>query len=343
MIDISNALLDEFAYHSNRLKLEYLLACCDHTFDPEVLTELEDHYHKPALIMGGMNEALRWYAGHSDFERTGYTPRGEPFTAELRPRSGRGLLFRDHDPRENPTLGELDRISAHLADEVSHLPVERAAEVIADFLTIKITAHDLLIHGRFDVPAPFLLDAPFALLHRQDEPAYMTEVLNAPWDAFRLENVMAYTLATGVDPAPFARSETPAIPRSREDWFSGVAELWTHLADIDLITLFRWDLYGMCAYPEGPVFALDVREGRPATRLERAWSEYDWAAPASASLASARIFDRVFDLIADMSTMLPDTSYKYFRVEANRDLHRAQANAALARLDSRTKRDVPSD
>lgn len=335
MTDTTTTLLREFAYYSNRLKLEYLLACSTHTFDSAVLTELEDYYHKPALVMGGMNEAMRWYAGLADVEHTGYTLRGEPFDNAPRPRTGGGLLFSDHDPRQGSTLSELDRVSAALAREVAQLPRERAAEAISDFLTIKITAHDLLIHGRFDVPAPFLRDAPFALLHRPDEPAYIREVLAAPREAFRVENVMAYTLATGVDPAPFARDDAPSAPRGRTEWFAGVAELWTHLDEIDLETLFRWDLYGMCAYPEGPVFAIDLSQGRPAARLQRAWEDYDWTAPATASLASGRIFGDVFDLVMDMSTVLPDTSYRYFRIEENRHLHRVQALEALTLLDAR--------
>lgn len=338
MTDVATRLLADFAHYSNRLKLEYFEACCRYRFDRDVLTELEDHYRRPAQVMGGMNEALRWYAGMPDHERTGYTDRGEPFENELRPRSGSGLLFLDHDPRAGQTLIALDRISRDLADHVGGLEVERAAEVITDFITIKITAHDLLIHGRFDVPAPFLREAPFALLHRPDEPAYMAEVLAAPWDAFRLENVMAYTLATGVDPAVFARTSPVAAPAGREEWFDGVAELWRHLGDVDLVTIFRWDLYGMCAYPEGPVFTVDLSLGRPGARLARAWQEYDFTAPATASLASGRIFSQVFDLVMDMSAVLPETSYRYFRVEANRHLHLAQAVEGLALLDAHRDR-----
>lgn len=338
MPDAATHLLADFAHHSNRLKLEYLEACCRYEFNREVLTELEDHYRRPAQVMGGMNEALRWYAGHPDYERTGYTDRGEPFANERRPRTGSGLLFVDHDPRGSRTLVALDRISAELAELVATLDLERAAQVITDFITIKITAHDLLIHGRFDVPAPFLLEAPFALLHRPDEPAYIAEVLAAPWDAFRLENVLAYTLATGVDPAPYAVDPDAPAPRGREEWFAGVRELWHHLDQMDLHTLFRWDLYGMCAYPEGPVFAIDLEQGRPGARLEQAWRDYDFAAPATASLASGRIFSQVFDLVMDMSTALPDTSYRYFRVEANRHRHLAQAVDGLRRLDARSGR-----
>lgn len=330
----TTVLLQDFAYWSNRLKLEYLEACCRWTFDRTVLVELEDHYGRPAQVMGGMNEAMRWYAGLENYERTGYSLRGEPFENELRPRRGAGLLFADHDPRGGRTLSELDRISAELAAEVGRLGRAEAAEVISDFLTIKITAHDLLIHGRFDVPAPFLRDAPFALLHRPDEPAYIAEVLDAPWDAFRLENVMAYTLATGVDPAPYAAGKPLAAPAGRAEWFEGVAALWSHLDEMDLATLFRWDLYGMCAYPEGPVFWIDLGLGRPAARLEQAWRDYPWSAPGTASLASARIFDEVFELVADMGALLPETAYRYFRIHENRERHLPQATAALARLDA---------
>lgn len=136
-------------YLTNRLKLEYLESLFSQPLNQEVLKELSNYYIKEVGLVGGMNEAFRWFVGKSNIETVDALPDGAPFSWRLAPRQGKGNLMLEPNREAEKTCIGLDKVCADLIQsfQIARTPALRVA-LLSEFMAIKVTCHDLFIHGR---------------------------------------------------------------------------------------------------------------------------------------------------------------------------------------------------
>jgi len=313
-------------YFTNRLKLEYLEACCRKTFNPDAIEELGAYYGRPVSLLGGMNEAFRIFLFQQDVEKVRTLADGMPFECTFPPRAGQGGLFLDYDPREEESVQEIDAACNGLLDLVQkENSIVMVAAILTEYLAIKVTAHDLFIHGRGDFPASNLLNLD-ALT------SYVQKVVEAEPDAFRSKHALALALSRGIDPARCVAGLCHCQQRGLDELCQGVQELVRRSSKIKLEDFLRWNVYGICAFIEGPVFLRQDVRSRAAERLALEWEAYDWQAPVTATAAATHLTRRVFHIVLDHKAEFDDTSLEHFLDPANRERYLPRIQTAKQKL-----------
>jgi hypothetical protein len=283
--------LARFDWYTNRLKAEYLEACHTRTLNPSTIQELTEYYGKPVTLLGGMNEAFRIFLFQRDIEHVRPSTRsGAPFEYTFLPRAGQGGLFLDYDPRQGEAVREINTACARLTELTRNAasPVEKVA-IMAEYLAIKVTAHDLFVHGRGNFPAMELLNA-------KGVTDYVHEAAEAEPNAFRTKHALALALGKGVDPAQCVVGCCRCQERGLTELCQGMRMLLDGIDQVRLEDFFRWDVYGICAFIEGPICLRQDSHSRVAYQLEQAWSAYNWHAPVTATEAATFITHSVFRL-----------------------------------------------
>lgn len=305
--------ISRFDYYSNRLKLEYLTCCFTREFIPDVLDELKTYYGKDVLLAGGMNEAFRWFLGNPNVESVDALPTGEPFSETLKKRQGTGQLFKDYDPRPMDTCIQLEAACQEIQRAYLDAPsLESKVMIRTEFLAVKVTCHDVFIHGRSDLPAPHLFQTSFVHIDPDREIDYITRVLESTPDDFRLKNILSYAMASGIDPVSSLSGDTRPKHRDRSTFTSLMKNLLEKLGGIDAHSFFRWDIYGICNFIEGPVFLRRSSTRRCVSVLAEAWENYGWGQDKTCTQASDHFAREAFSIIYDHSKIIQSGSPAYF-------------------------------
>jgi hypothetical protein len=327
--------LNRFDYFSNRLKLEYLSACLARRFDPAVLAELHSYYGREVTLAGGMNEAFRWFLGNPDVEWVEPLPTGEPFIETLPLRKGSGRLFTDFDPRSLETCLQLEAACAELLSAFRAVPsLETKIAIMTEFFAIKVTCHDAFIHGRGTQPARGLFDMPFVHIDPPREIEYITAVLDSPPSDFRLKNILSYSMASGLDPLACLVGDVPYSHKDRRVFINLVKNLLERIDQIDAASFFRWDIYGICNFIEGPVFLRRSHDRRCVSVLAESWENYNWDSGATCTQASDFLAREAFSILFDHSDVIKSNTFEYFTVPANRESLLKKIEEARLSLDS---------
>lgn len=302
------SLFSLFEYYANLIKLDYLEACCSNKFDQNVLNELRDLYQKqPVTVLGGMNEAFRWHLGCDDFENTTYyADTNIPIDCNYPKRVSEHRLFIDYDPYSRLPAQMLQQLSQALSEEVNKTTdFALAAAILAEFMAMKVSMHDLFIHGRGMDPAVHLQNTDYvaSLIH-----AYK----DMPVNAFRLKFALSMAMSKGFDPVQCVTNTCSYEESDRQAICSGLQSLLKHWREIDLSDYFRWDVFGICAFIEGPIYARKHPGMRLAFELSQAWQSTEWHGEKTSTDVSKTISESVVKIILDHSIDFPDRSADYF-------------------------------
>jgi len=309
------ALLNLFEYYANIIKLDYLQACCDKKFNQAVLDELCQLYQKePATVLGGMNEAFRWHLGCDDYEKTEYYPGTDiPCDCTYPKRIGFGILFEDFDPLANLPALMLRQVSQALVTETSRISdLTLAAAILAEFMAVKVSMHDIFIHGRGDMPASNLLDTSRV-------EAIITALSQMPVNSFRLKFALSMAITKGIDPARCVLNNDLHQHADSNQMFSGLVSMLKAWREIDLDDFFRWDVFGICAFIEGPIYLRKHPSERLVCDLSQAWQKVDWSHAGSATEVSRKLSESTAHIILDHSVLYPYTTADHFITGSNHD------------------------
>ena len=323
-----------FDYLTNRLKLEYLAAIFDHEFNPSVLQELAVYYGRDVQLVGGMNEAFRWFVGRNDIETVESLPDGAPFSWRLEPRRGQGNLLKEPSRKVELTCHALDKTCAELVQgfQYAKTPALRVA-MLAEFMAIKVTCHDLFIHGRGEEPSEKLFRKNYVHIDPQAEAEYVQKVCEAPSDGFRVKNVLSYAMAHGIDPVACLEGQVPTIHQFRAGTLKLMRTLLEQSVALDAVTFFTWDDYGMCNFVEGPVFLRWNSTERCIHALARSWQAFDWQRPLTCTQASSDLAQQVFQVFYDHSAVLTRGDPSFFSDPTQILFHLPLIEAARQQLE----------
>jgi hypothetical protein len=281
-----------------------------------------------------MNEAFRWFVGRKDIETVEALPDGAPFSWRLEPRRGRGNLLQKPSREVELTCLALDKTCAELVQGFQHAktPALRVA-MLAEFMAIKVTCHDLFIHGRGEEYSGQLFHKNYVHIDSQSEAEYMQRVLDAPLDTFRVKNVLSYAMAHGIDPVACLDGQVPAIHLFRSGTLGLIKKLLEQSIKIDAEVFFRWDNYGICNFVEGPIFLRWNSTERCLDALARSWQAFDWQRPLTCTQACNDLAQQVFQVFYDHSAVLTHGDPAFFSDPTQISLHLPRIEAARQQLE----------
>jgi hypothetical protein len=261
-------------------------------------------------------------------------PDGAPFAWKCTPRQGKGNLLKQLPSNILSTCQTLDKVCKNLcAAYEQERSLSLKVAILAEFMAIKVTCHDLFIHGRSPEPARELFHKNYVAIDHTREAEYVQKVLEAPFDQFRLKNVLSYAMAHGIDPVACLTGEVPAIHHFRSIFLEKVRALLEKVTELDPQEYFAWDNYGICNFVEGPVFMRKTITERSATVLALAWQTHDWDEKQTCSSGSDHLARQVFQILFDHSSMLAGGSVGYFTDPANKALLMPPLKRALEALE----------
>lgn len=324
-----------FDYYSNRLKLDYLTACLSREFNPDALQELKSYYGEDVRLAGGMNEAFRWFLGNPDVESVEALPTGEPFIERLTKRLGSGQLFKDYNPRIMDTCVQLEKACQEIIRAYLDAPtLESKVMIMTEFFAVKVTCHDVFIHGRGEQASPQFFKIPFVHIDPDREIDYINQVLESTPDDFRLKNIFSYAMASGIDPVSSLSGVIRSEHRDRSIFIARMKTLLENLDKIEARSFFRWDIYGICNFIEGPVFLRRSKTRRCVSVLAEAWENYEWKPEKTCTQASDHLAREAFSLVFDHSKEIQSGSLEYFADPFNRQVLLKKVQEAKTALET---------
>lgn len=323
----------QFDYLTNLLKLQYLESLFSNSLNQEVLQELSTYYNKEIKLVGGMNEAFRWFIGKINVEAVDALEDGAPFRWRLEPRQGKGNLLLETPREVNGTCLALDKVCSNLIQsfQFARTPALRVA-LMAEFMAIKVTCHDIFIHGRGEEPAKNLFQRNYVHIDPQKETVYIEKVLEEPLDAFRVKNVLSYAMAHGIDPVACLSGQIPFIHQFRAATLELIQTLLERSVELDPATFFTWDDYGMCNFIEGPVFLRWNNTERCVHALARSWQAFDWMKPLTCTEACTDLAQQVFQIFYDHSQIVTSGAPAFFADPRQRSIHQPRIETARQQL-----------
>ena len=325
----------QFDYLTNRLKLQYLASLFNQPLNQDVLQELSKYYGKEIGLVGGMNEAFRWFAGKNDMETVDALPDGAPFSWRLESRQGKGNLLLEPNRAVQETCHALDKTCSDLIQSFKYARTTALrVALLAEFMAIKVTCHDLFIHGRGEESSNNLFHKNYVHIDPQAEADYIQKVLEAPLDAFRVKNVLSYAMAHGIDPVACLSGQYPLIHQFRSATLDLIRILLERAVELDPTTFFTWDDYGMCNFVEGPVFLRWSSIERCAHALARSWQAFDWQKPLTCTQACTDLAQQVFQVFYDHSAELASGAPAYFSDPKQISTHFPRIETAMQQLET---------
>jgi hypothetical protein len=197
--------------------------------------------------------------------------------------------------------------------------LESKVMIMTEFLAVKVTCHDVFIHGRSDLPSQHLFQMPFVCIEPKREIDYITRVLDSAPDEFRLKNILSYAMASGIDPVRSLSGSLNSKHRNRSTFTDLLKQLLERSGEVNAHSFFRWDIYGICNFIEGPVFLRKNNTRRCVSVLAEAWENYGWDQDKTCTQASDQFAREAFTIIFDHSKNIQSGSLQYFSDPVSRE------------------------